>query len=221
MFSTNNLLFRARFERVYWDEFRVPGREPVPVPGVAVRVRAGHGVSPEPGQDWEAGTARRRRRRWRGQQREWRPGGAGSGCGTAGEDHSNTVRDQEHGRAGPGDESPAGILQQQEPAVLQEDGVSGQLYSPESDRCCCRDGLGSGPNTFDPSEFPSLGQGGGGGGLAGRPNYGKLGRTQSRHLDIGGRCSTDTNTVLYWLLTLSLVGQRPSNVVTVISLIPF
>merc|ERR1719410_2197072 len=31
--------------------------------------------------------------------------------------------------------------------------------------------LGSGPNTFDPSEFPSLGQGGGGGGLAGRPNY--------------------------------------------------
>merc|ERR1719188_538766 len=35
-----------------------------------------------------------------------------------------------------------------------------------------RDGsLGSGPNTFDPSEFPSLGQGSGGGGLAGRPNY--------------------------------------------------
>merc|ERR1719445_2155383 len=31
--------------------------------------------------------------------------------------------------------------------------------------------LGSGPNTFDPSEFPSLGQGSGGGGLAGRPNY--------------------------------------------------
>merc|ERR1740128_1253574 len=31
--------------------------------------------------------------------------------------------------------------------------------------------LGSGPNTFDPSEFPSLGAGSGGGGLAGRPNY--------------------------------------------------
>ena len=32
----------------------------------------------------------------------------------------------------------------------------------------CRDGsLGSGPNTFDPSEFPSLGAGSGGGGLAG------------------------------------------------------
>lgn len=35
-----------------------------------------------------------------------------------------------------------------------------------------RDGsIGSGPNTFDPSEFPSLGGGGGGQGMAGRPNY--------------------------------------------------
>jgi len=34
------------------------------------------------------------------------------------------------------------------------------------------DGVGSGPNTFDPSEFPSLvGAGGTGPGLAGRPNY--------------------------------------------------
>lgn len=33
--------------------------------------------------------------------------------------------------------------------------------------------IGSGPNTFDPSEFPSLGGGSGGGGLPGRPNYGK------------------------------------------------
>lgn len=30
---------------------------------------------------------------------------------------------------------------------------------------------GSGPNTFDPSEFPSLGGGGGGQGMPGRPNY--------------------------------------------------
>ena len=34
-----------------------------------------------------------------------------------------------------------------------------------------RDNLG--PNTFDPSEFPSLGGGSGGAGLAGRPNYGE------------------------------------------------
>merc|ERR1719228_3263924 len=31
--------------------------------------------------------------------------------------------------------------------------------------------IGSGPNTFDPSEFPSLGGGGGGQGMPGRPNY--------------------------------------------------
>ena len=50
-----------------------------------------------------------------------------------------------------------------------------------------RDGsIGSGPNTFDPSEFPSLGGGGGGQGMAGRPNYGKLARTHSRQLDLGG-----------------------------------
>ena len=46
---------------------------------------------------------------------------------------------------------------------------------------------GSGPNTFDPSEFPSLGGGGGGQGMPGRPNYGKLARTHSRQLDLGGR----------------------------------
>ena len=34
--------------------------------------------------------------------------------------------------------------------------------------------IGSGPNAFDPSEFPSLGGGSGGGGLPGRPNYGEL-----------------------------------------------
>ena len=60
----------------------------------------------------------------------------------------------------------------------------------KDDTFLCRDGsLGSGPNTFDPSEFPSLGAGSGGGGLAGRPNYGKsqnATRTHSRHLDIGG-----------------------------------
>jgi len=44
---------------------------------------------------------------------------------------------------------------------------------------------GSGPNTFDPSEFPSLGGGGGGQGMPGRPNYGKLARTHSRQLDLG------------------------------------
>merc|ERR1719300_634628 len=43
------------------------------------------------------------------------------------------------------------------------------------------DGLGSGPNTFDPSEFPSLGQGGGGGGLAGRPNYVGMVKQPSDH----------------------------------------
>merc|ERR1719228_975058 len=31
--------------------------------------------------------------------------------------------------------------------------------------------IGSGPNTFDPSEFPSLGGGGGAQGMPGRPNY--------------------------------------------------
>ena len=65
---------------------------------------------------------------------------------------------------------------------------------------CCRDGsLGSGPNTFDPSEFPSLGAGSGGGGLAGRPNYGKsqnATRTHSRHLDIGGERGNE-ETILY------------------------
>merc|ERR1719190_319632 len=43
------------------------------------------------------------------------------------------------------------------------------------------DGLGSGPNTFDPSESPSLGQGGGGGGLAGRPNYVGMVKQPSEH----------------------------------------
>merc|ERR1719480_448758 len=38
--------------------------------------------------------------------------------------------------------------------------------------------LGSGPNTFDPSEFPSLG---GGGGLAGRPNYVGMVKQPSDH----------------------------------------
>merc|ERR1719445_3037711 len=41
--------------------------------------------------------------------------------------------------------------------------------------------LGSGPNTFDPSEFPSLGAGGGGGGLAGRPNYVGMVKQPSDH----------------------------------------
>merc|ERR1719450_555210 len=41
--------------------------------------------------------------------------------------------------------------------------------------------LGSGPNTFDPSEFPSLGQGSGGGGLAGRPNYVGMVKQPSDH----------------------------------------
>merc|ERR1719312_1152075 len=41
--------------------------------------------------------------------------------------------------------------------------------------------LGSGPNTFDPSEFPSLGAGSGGGGLAGRPNYVGMVKQPSDH----------------------------------------
>ena len=55
--------------------------------------------------------------------------------------------------------------------MMMETSILTQLYLIYD-----RDGsLGSGPNTFDPSEFPSLGQGSGGGGLAGRPNYGKFG----------------------------------------------
>merc|ERR1719232_1478095 len=41
--------------------------------------------------------------------------------------------------------------------------------------------IGSGPNTFDPSEFPSLGAGSGGGGLSGRPNYVGMVKQPSDH----------------------------------------
>lgn len=41
--------------------------------------------------------------------------------------------------------------------------------------------IGSGPNAFDPSEFPSLGGGSGGGGLPGRPNYVGMVKQPSDH----------------------------------------
>ena len=52
-----------------------------------------------------------------------------------------------------------------------------------------RDGSLGSNTPFDPSDFPSLGGGAGGGlGAPGRPNYGKLAKTQgSRGLDLGGK----------------------------------
>ena len=58
-------------------------------------------------------------------------------------------------------------------SLLQSSQTPANSRNPLFSRKMGDGSIGSGPNTFDPSEFPSLGAGSGGGGLSGRPNYGK------------------------------------------------
>merc|ERR1719244_2379294 len=58
---------------------------------------------------------------------------------------------------------------------LLQTSTSGNSRNPLFSRKMGDGSIGSGPNTFDPSEFPSLAGGGGSGpGLPGRPNYGMV-----------------------------------------------